>query len=437
MQVLVKCKLFCCGVDMISLNLKIMNRVVITGLGALTPIGENVESFWQNLIKGVSGATRITKFNPDKFRTQVACEIKDYDPTRWLDRGEIKRTDPFTQYALIAADQAIADTGLNFSAMNPYDVGVIWGSGQGGMLTFEEQVKEYVAENFIPRFSPFFVPKLIANMASGLISIRHGLKGINYTTVSACATSNTAIMDAFNYIRWGKAKVMITGGSEAPITEASLGGFCAMKAMTTRNEEPVLACRPFDQGRDGFLMGEGAGALVLEEYEHALARGAKIYAEIVGAAMTADAYHMTATHPDGEGAFMAMKLALKDANLEPKDVDYLNAHATSTPVGDMSELKAIGKLFENSFDRLYVSATKSMTGHLLGAAGAIEAIACVLSIRDSIIPPTINLTNPDEAIPKGLQLVQLNALKRDVQVAMSNTFGFGGHNGITVFKKLS
>ncbi|MEH6305310.1 beta-ketoacyl-ACP synthase II [Olivibacter sp. CPCC 100613] len=414
-----------------------MNRVVITGLGALTPIGENVESFWQNLIKGVSGATRITKFNPDKFRTQVACEIKDYDPTRWLDRGEIKRTDPFTQYALIAADQAIADTGLNFSAMNPYDVGVIWGSGQGGMLTFEEQVKEYVAENFIPRFSPFFVPKLIANMASGLISIRHGLKGINYTTVSACATSNTAIMDAFNYIRWGKAKVMITGGSEAPITEASLGGFCAMKAMTTRNEEPVLACRPFDQGRDGFLMGEGAGALVLEEYEHALARGAKIYAEIVGAAMTADAYHMTATHPDGEGAFMAMKLALKDANLEPKDVDYLNAHATSTPVGDMSELKAIGKLFENSFDRLYVSATKSMTGHLLGAAGAIEAIACVLSIRDSIIPPTINLTNPDEAIPKGLQLVQLNALKRDVQVAMSNTFGFGGHNGITVFKKLS
>ncbi|MDM8175806.1 MULTISPECIES: beta-ketoacyl-ACP synthase II [Olivibacter] len=414
-----------------------MNRIVITGLGALTPIGENVETFWQNLIKGVSGATRITKFNANKFRTQIACELKDYDPSRWLDRGEIKRTDPFTQYALIAADQAISDAQLNFADMDPYDIGVIWGSGQGGMLTFEEQVKEYVSENFTPRFSPFFVPKLIANMASGLISIRHGLKGINYTTVSACATSNTAIMDAFNYIRWGKAKVMITGGSEAPITEASIGGFCAMKAMTTLNGEPTLACRPFDQGRDGFLMGEGAGALVLEEYEHARARGAKIYAEIVGAAMTADAYHMTATHPEGEGAYMAMKLALKDANIEAQEVDYLNAHATSTPVGDMSELKAIHKLFESSFDRLHVSATKSMTGHLLGAAGAIEAIACVLSIRDSIIPPTINLTNPDEAIPEGLQLVKLNALKHDVKVAMSNTFGFGGHNGIAVFKKLS
>ncbi|MCL4640584.1 MULTISPECIES: beta-ketoacyl-ACP synthase II [Olivibacter] len=414
-----------------------MNRIVITGLGALTPIGENVETFWQNLIKGVSGATRITKFNANKFRTQIACELKDYDPSRWLDRGEIKRTDPFTQYALIAADQAISDAQLNFADMDPYDIGVIWGSGQGGMLTFEEQVKEYVSENFTPRFSPFFVPKLIANMASGLISIRHGLKGINYTTVSACATSNTAIMDAFNYIRWGKAKVMITGGSEAPITEASIGGFCAMKAMTTLNGEPTLACRPFDQGRDGFLMGEGAGALVLEEYEHARARGAKIYAEIVGAAMTADAYHMTATHPEGEGAYMAMKLALKDANIEAQQVDYLNAHATSTPVGDMSELKAIHKLFESSFDRLHVSATKSMTGHLLGAAGAIEAIACVLSIRDSIIPPTINLTNPDEAIPEGLQLVKLNALKHDVKVAMSNTFGFGGHNGIAVFKKLS
>ena len=414
-----------------------MNRIVITGLGALTPIGDNVETFWQNLIKGVSGATRITKFNANKFRTQIACELKDYDPSRWLDRGEIKRTDPFTQYALIAADQAISDAQLNFADMDPYDIGVIWGSGQGGMLTFEEQVKEYVSENFTPRFSPFFVPKLIANMASGLISIRHGLKGINYTTVSACATSNTAIMDAFNYIRWGKAKVMITGGSEAPITEASIGGFCAMKAMTTLNGEPTLACRPFDQGRDGFLMGEGAGALVLEEYEHARARGAKIYAEIVGAAMTADAYHMTATHPEGEGAYMAMKLALKDANIEAQEVDYLNAHATSTPVGDMSELKAIHKLFESSFDRLHVSATKSMTGHLLGAAGAIEAIACVLSIRDSIIPPTINLTNPDEAIPEGLQLVKLNALKHDVKVAMSNTFGFGGHNGIAVFKKLS
>lgn len=414
-----------------------MNRVVITGLGALTPIGESVESFWQNLINGVSGATKITKFNPEKFRTQIACEIKNYDPSKWLDRAEIKRTDPFTQFALIAADEAISDTGLNFSDMDPYDIGVIWGSGQGGMLTFEEQVREYVSGNFTPRFSPFFVPKLIANMASGLISIRHGLKGINYTTVSACATSNTAIMDAFNYIRWGKAKVMITGGSEAPITEASVGGFCAMKAMTTRNAEPGLACRPFDQGRDGFLMGEGAGALVLEEYEHARARGAKIYAEIVGAAMTADAYHMTATHPEGEGAYMGMKLALKDAGIAPEEVDYLNAHATSTPVGDMSELKAIERLFKNSFNRLRVSATKSMTGHLLGAAGAIEAIACILAIRDSTIPPTINLTDPDASIPEGLQIVKLKAQKYNVSVAVSNTFGFGGHNGIAVFKKIN
>ncbi|WP_134087793.1 beta-ketoacyl-ACP synthase II [Olivibacter sp. XZL3] len=413
-----------------------MNRVVITGLGALTPIGENVEMFWQNLVNGVNGAARITRFKPDKFRTQIACEIKHYDASKWLDKAEIKRTDQFTQFALIAADQAIADAALDLSVLDAYEVGVIWGSGQGGMLTFEEQVKEYASSGFTPRFSPFFVPKLIANMASGLISIRHGLKGINYTTVSACATSNTAIMDAFNYIRWGKAKVMITGGSEAPITEASIGGFCAMKAMTTRNEEAHLACRPFDRGRDGFLMGEGAGALVLEEYEHAVSRGANIYAEIVGAAMTADAYHMTATHPEGEGAYMAMKFALKDANLLPEDVDYLNAHATSTPVGDMSELKAIDRLFKNNFDRLKVSATKSMTGHLLGAAGAIEAIACILAIRDSVIPPTINLTDPDESIPDGLQIVKSKALPQDVQVAMSNTFGFGGHNGIAVFKKV-
>lgn len=422
--------------DAASLKLKIMNRVVITGLGALTPIGENVEMFWQNLVNGVNGAGRITRFKPDKFRTQIACEIKNYDASKWLDRAEIKRTDQFTQFALIAADQAIADSALELSALDPYEVGVIWGSGQGGMLTFEEQVKEYTSFDFTPRFSPFFVPKLIANMASGMISIRHGLKGINYTTVSACATSNTAIMDAFNYIRWGKAKVMITGGSEAPITEASVGGFSAMKAMTTRNEDPLLACRPFDRGRDGFLMGEGAGALVLEEYEHAVARGAHIYAEIVGAAMTADAYHMTATHPEGEGAYMAMKFALKDANLLPEDVDYLNAHATSTPVGDMSELKAVDRLFKNSFDRLKVSATKSMTGHLLGAAGAIEAIACVLAIRDAVIPPTINLTDPDESIPDGLQIIKAKALSHDVQVAMSNTFGFGGHNGIAVFKKV-
>lgn len=413
-----------------------MKRVVITGMGALTPIGLDVQTFWSNLTSGVSGAGRITKFDPYSFRTQIACELKNFDPSLYLDKGEVKKTDPFTQYALVAAAQAIRDSGLDLSAMNPYDAGVIWGSGQGGMLTFEQQVKEYASGDGHPRFSPFFVPKLIANMASGMISIKYGLMGINYTTVSACATSNTAIMDAFNYIRWGKAKVMITGGSEAPITEASVGGFSAMKAMTTRNEDPQSACRPFDRARDGFLMGEGAGALVLEEYEHALYRNAKIYAEVGGAAMTADAWHMTATHPEGAGAYTAMRLALEDADLLPESVDYLNAHATSTTVGDISELKAIEKLFLPNAAHLHISATKSMTGHLLGAAGAIEAIACILSINHSIIPPTINLTHPDPAIPQGLQLVSQQAIQKNVEVAMSNTFGFGGHNGIVVFKKL-
>ncbi len=412
-----------------------MKRVVITGMGAITPIGNDIKTFWSNLIHGRSGAQRITKFDPAAFRTQIACELKDFDPSLFLDRAEIKRTDPFTQYALGAAAQAIQDSGLDFSVMNPYDTGVIWGSGQGGMLTFEEQVKEYAAGNFIPRFSPFFVPKLIANMASGMISIKYGLMGINYTTVSACSTSNTAIMDALNYIRWGKAKVIVTGGSEAPITEASVGGFCAMKAMTVQNDTPQTSCRPFDVSRDGFLMGEGAGALILEEYEHAIARKATIYAEVAGAAMTADAYHMTATHPEGEGACTAMRFALEDAALAPENVDYLNAHATSTPVGDISELKAITKLFKDNTERLHISATKSMTGHLMGAAGAIEAIASVLAIKNSVIPPTINLTDPDPAIPAGLNIVRHEALEKRVDVAMSNTFGFGGHNGIVVFKK--
>lgn len=412
-----------------------IKRVVITGMGALTPIGNTVATFWNNLVHGKSGAARITKFNPEQFRTQIACELKDFDPSSFLDRNEIKRTDPFTQYALGSAAQAIADSGLDFSVMNPYDTGVIWGSGQGGMLTFEEQVREYAANDFKPRFSPFFVPKLIANMASGMISIKYGLMGINYTTVSACSTSNTAIMDAFNYIRWGKAKVIITGGSEAPITEASVGGFCAMKAMTTRNDDPEHSCRPFDAERDGFLMGEGAGALVLEEYEHAIARGATIYAELAGAAMTADAYHMTSTHPEGEGAATAMKFALEDAGLHPEDIHYLNAHATSTPVGDISELKAITKLFNGKTEQLHISATKSMTGHLLGAAGAIEAIACIMAIKNSIVPPTINLSNPDPAVPAELNIVKQHAFEKNIDAAMSNTFGFGGHNGIVVFKK--
>lgn len=413
-----------------------LKRAVITGLGALTPIGNNVTDFWNNLVAGKSGAARITKFNPDAFRTQFACELKDYDPTAVLDRNDIRKTDPFTQYALVAAQQAVTDSGLDFSKMDPFDSGVIWGSGQGGMLTFEEQVKEYTNGNYMPRFNPFFVPKLIANMASGMISIRFGLMGINYTTVSACATSNTAIMDALNYIRLGKAKVIITGGSEAPITEASVGGFCAMKAMSTRNDDPATGSRPFDTERDGFVMGEGAAALVVEEYEHAVARGAHIYAELVGAAMTADAYHMTATHPEGLGALQAMKFALKDAELQPADVDYLNAHATSTPVGDLSELAAIRQLFGEAPAHLSISATKSMTGHLLGAAGAIEAIAAILSINNGIIPPTINTTQLDPAIPAGLPIVLKEAIHKKVSVAMSNTFGFGGHNGIVVFKEV-
>lgn len=414
-----------------------LKRAVITGLGALTPIGNNVADYWNNLITGISGAARITRFNPERFRTQFACELKDYDPTLWLDRNDIRKTDPFTQYALIAAQQAVDDAKLDFSTMDPFDTGVIWGSGQGGMQTFEEQVKEYTLGGFNPRFNPFFVPKFITNMASGMISIRFGLMGINYTTVSACATSNTAIMDALNYIRLGKAKVIITGGSEAPVTEASIGGFCAMKAMSSRNDDPATASRPFDVSRDGFIMGEGAGALVLEEYEHAIARGAHIYAEVVGASMTADAYHMTATHPEGLGAFRAMQNALGEAGLKPEDVDYLNGHATSTPVGDLSEIAAITKLFGEDPKHLSISATKSMTGHLLGAAGAIEAIAAVLSIKNGIIPPTINTKELDKAIPATMPIVLGKAIEKKVRVAMSNTFGFGGHNGIVLFREVN
>ncbi|NSL90850.1 beta-ketoacyl-ACP synthase II [Chitinophaga sp. Mgbs1] len=413
-----------------------MKRVVVTGLGAVTPVGNTTAAFWESLVAGKSGAATITRFDAGRFRTQFACELKNYQPADTLDKAEIRKTDPFTQYALTAAGEAIKDSGLDFSTMNPFDTGVIWGSGQGGMQTFEEQVTEYVTGDYNPRFSPYFVPRLITNMASGMISIRYGLMGINYTTVSACATSNTAIMDALTYIRLGKAKVIITGGSEAPVTPASVGGFCAMKAMSVRNGDPASASRPFDTERDGFVMGEGAGALVLEEYEHARARGAVIYAEVAGAAMTADAYHMTATHPEGLGAYQAMKSALEDAGLNDTDVDYLNAHATSTPVGDLSEIAAITRMFGNNPERLRISATKSMTGHLLGAAGAIEAIASIMSIRTGIIAPTINTTTLDPAIPEGLQIILGQATEKKVEVAMSNTFGFGGHNGIVVFRKV-
>lgn len=413
-----------------------MNRVVVTGMGALTPIGNDVAAFTKNIWAGTSGAAPITRFNAERFRTRFACELKDFNAAGLLDKNELRKTDLFTQYALVAADQAIKDAGLDFSTMDPFDTGVIWGSGQGGMQTFEEQVGEYIEGDRNPRFNPFFVPKLIANMASGMISIKYRLMGINYTTVSACATSNTAIMDALNYIRLGKAKVIITGGSEAPITEASIGGFCAMKAMSVRNDDPGTASRPFDVNRDGFVMGEGAGALVLEDYEHARKRGAKIYAEVAGAAMTADAWHMTATHPEGLGALHAMRLALQDAGLNTSAVDYINMHATSTPVGDLSEMTAIARLFENDLPTMHVSATKSMTGHLLGAAGAIEAITCIASINEGVIPATINTCEPDPALPTGVQVVFKDAIQKKVNVAMSNTFGFGGHNGIVVFRKI-
>ena len=412
-----------------------MNRVVVTGIGALTPIGNSVDEFWENLKAGKSGASPIDYFDASQFRTHFAAQLKNFDPKEYLDRKEIKRTDPFSQYALAATEQAVKDSGLNFDEMDPFDTGVIWGTGQGGMLTFEEQVREYEAGGNKPRFNPFFIPKLIMNMAAGLISMKYGLMGINYSTVSACATSNTAIMDALNYIRWGKAKVIITGGSEAPITEASFGGFSAMKAMSTRNDDPKTASRPFDVDRDGFVMGEGAGTLILEDYEHAKARGATIYAEVAGAAMTSDAYHMTATHPEGLGAAEGMKRALKDAELNPEDVDHLNMHATSTPVGDISEINAMKKTFGDDPDHLYITATKSITGHLMGAAGAAEAIASIKSITDGVIPGTINTENIDPELPNNLNIVFGNSIDKNVDVAMSNTFGFGGHNGIVVFKK--
>lgn len=411
-----------------------MKRVVITGLGAVTPLGNNVEDYWQNSINGVSGANLIKHFDTEKFKVHFACEVKDFDPKIHLNHNEIKRSDLFTQYAMYTAAEAIQDSGLDLENMDPFDTGVIWGTGQGGMQTFESEVMDFANGDGTPRFNPFFVPKFIANMASGMISMKYGLRGINYTTVSACATGNTALMDAFNYIRLGKAKVIISGGSEAAITPASVGGFSIMKAMSTRNDDFKTASRPYDAHRDGFVMGEGAGALVLEEYEHAKARGAKIYAELVGAAMTADAYHMTAPHPDGVGAIKAMQLALKEAGLNAEDIDYLNPHATSTPIGDLIELKAINNVFKGS-KNLDISATKSMTGHLLGAAGAAEAILSIKAIQTGIIPPTINVEHIDENVPKEVNIVFGEAKEKEINFALSNAFGFGGHNASLIFKK--
>jgi 3-oxoacyl-[acyl-carrier-protein] synthase II len=411
-------------------------RVVVTGLGAVTPLGNSVADFWTNIKNGKSGAARIVKFDPSRFKTQFACEVKDFEPERYLDRNEIKRGDLFTQYAIYAASEAMEDSGIDLDKISAFEFGVIWGSGQGGMTTFEEEVKSYIVGGSEPRFSPFFVPKMITNMAAGLITMKFGLMGISYTTVSACATSNTALMDAYNYIKFGKAKLFVTGGSEAPITEASIGGFGSLKALSTNNDHPEAACRPFDVERDGFVMGEGSAALILEEYEHAKSRGAKIYAEIVGATMTSDAYHMTASHPDGLGAAKSMELAISEAGIAPEKIDYLNAHATSTPVGDLSETRALMKIFGSDTSNLKISGTKSMTGHLLGAAGAIESIICIQAINDGVIPPTINTTQIDPEVDSSLQIVTTEARDAKVNYAMSNAFGFGGHNSTVIFRKI-
>ena len=410
-------------------------RVVVTGLGVLTPLGNTVNDFWKNLTEGKSGAGPITRFDTTKFKTKFACELKDYDPLNYFEKSEIKKMDPFSQYAMASTAEAISDSNLNLDALDKTRVGVIWGSGNGGFQTFQHEVMEFAKGEGTPRFNPYFIPKVIVDIASGWISMKYGFMGPNFTTVSACATSTTSIIEAMNYIRWNKADVMITGGSEAAINEAGIGGFSALKALSTRNEDPTKASRPFDVDRDGFVMGEGSGTLVLEEYEHAINRGAKIYAEVAGGGMSADAYHLTATHPEGKGALLGMQWALDDAGLSANDVDYLNPHATSTPVGDLSEMKATAQLFAEN-KKLHISATKSAIGHLLGAAGAVEAIICIKAIQEGILPPTINTEVIDPALPQGLNIVTKAAHKKAIEVAMSNTFGFGGHNATAVFRKV-
>ncbi len=412
-----------------------MRRVVITGTGAITPLGNNVTDFWNNLIAGKSGAANITRFDTTKFKTHFACEVKGYDLKNHFEVKEARKMDLFTQYAMVAATQAVEDSNMNLEKINKRRVGVIWGSGNGGFLTFQEQVTEFNKGDGTPRFSPFFIPKVIPDIAAGWISMKYGFMGPNFITVSACATSTTSIIEAFNYIRWNKADIIIAGGSEAAINESGIGGFGALKALSTRNDSPETASRPFDETRDGFVMGEGGVALVLEEYEHAVARGAKIYAEVVGGGMSADAYHLTSTHPEGEGALLGMQLALEEANLKPIEVDYLNVHATSTPAGDESETKSVVRLFGENPTHLNISATKSATGHLLGAAGAIEALICVLAVQNNIVPPTINTTKRDALVPASLNLTLGTKITKAINVAMSNTFGFGGHNATLVIKK--
>ena len=412
-----------------------LKRVVVTVLGAITPLGNSVSQYWEGLINGVSGADIITRFDASKFKTKFACEIKGFDALNYFDRKESRKLDTFSHYAIAAVDEAMKDSGIDTASINLDRAGVIWGSGIGGLDTFLHECTEFAKGDGTPRFNPFFIPKMIADIASGHISIRYSFRGPNFTTVSACASSTNALIDAFNYIRLNKADIIISGGSEATVNEAGVGGFNALQALSTRNDSPKTASRPFDLDREGFVLGEGSGALILEEYEHAIRRGAKIYAEIVGGGMSADAYHMTAPHPEGLGALNVMKNALSDAEMKPEDIDYVNVHGTSTPLGDISESKAIQGVFGEHAYKLNISSTKSMTGHLLGAAGAIEAIASILAVKNDIIPPTINHFTDDPAFDSKLNFTFNTAQKRVVNAALSNTFGFGGHNASVIMKK--
>ena len=412
-----------------------LKRVVVTGLGALTPVGNTAEETWTNLLAGKSGAGPITRFDASLFKTHFACEVKDFSPNDLLDRKEARRMDRFTQFGMVVADEAIADSGLDFEKENPDRIGVIWGSGIGGIDTFFEQVKGFVDNDLTPRFNPFLIPMMISDITPGRISMKHGLRGPNYTTVSACASSTNALIDAFNLIRLGKADVIVSGGSEAAINPVGMGGFNAMNALSTRNDDPMTASRPFDADRDGFVMGEGGAGIILEEYEHAKSRGAKIYAEMVGGGLSADAHHLTAPHPEGLGARNVMANAIEDAGLKPEDIDYVNVHGTSTPLGDIAETKAIQKVFGEHAYNLNISSTKSMTGHLLGAAGAVEAMASIMAIYTGMVPPTINHFTDDENLDPKLNFTFHSAQEREVRAALSNTFGFGGHNASVLFKK--
>lgn len=412
-----------------------LKRVVVTGLGALTPIGKTVPEFWEGLVNGVSGAAPMTRFDTEKFKTKFACEVKNFVAEDYLEKKEARKIDPFVQYALVSTAEAVKDAGLDFEKLDTNRIGVIWGSGIGGLKTFLDEIMEFAKGDGTPRLNPFFIPKMIIDIAPGHISMKYGLRGPNFSCVSACASSTNALIDAFTYIKLGRADMIVSGGSEAILNEAGIGGFNAMHALSTRNDDPKTASRPFDKDRDGFVAGEGAGTIILEELEHAKARGAKIYAEIVGGGMSADANHITAPHPEGLGAKLVMQSALEDAGLKTTDIDYINVHGTSTPLGDISETTAIVKLFGEHAYKLNISSTKSMTGHLLGAAGAIESIACILAIQNGIIPPTINHFTDDPAIDPKLNLTFNTAQKRDIKYALSNTFGFGGHNASVIFKK--